>query len=498
MRVHFELVDKVTIRRAFVGLTFGLGCFDCEARDTTVTLWHHDGYGVSPNVDGGSKNIRFIRCQAIDALDGRDGGLPGNRIKGWEIEDGVHDVRLQECVVANAGGGGFFVRLHGAEGQLVKNVEFVRCRVKNVAGQGWFIRGWRHGCHTRDVRLINCESNRPVSILMGAEDVKIIGGEFNAKMSLGYYVDFPSNLPNAPYHKRLPARSVRIEGATIEHLVVNAQPGNDGVEEYLPDIVLEGVKTAKGISIVSVNGTAPTTRTLGVSGQSVVSMKDCLFGTKHLAWQDVGLRAYASVPVLPERVLSVPRCAEAPRIDGMGDDPCWADASRADIAQNLWDPERRKDQSLLRACYDDSAAYFLFECREAEMDKLRITGKKRDDDVWFDDSVEILFRRQTDPPDYSRQWVIGASGVVYDADMKDGPDWNTAARARVRRMSDRYVVEVAIPWKDLGGPPRKQEAWKANFLRYWATQRTRWIWSWQFSNYGNYRAIARMGRVTFE
>ena len=495
------LVDKVTIRRAFVGLTFGLGCFDCEARDTTVTLWHHDAFGASPNVDGGSKNIRFIRCRAVDAPHGRQGGLPGNRIKGWEIEDGVHDVRLEDCLVANAGGTGFMVRLHGADGQLVKNVEFLRCRVVNVPEQGWFIRGWRHGCHLRDVRLIDCKSDSPVAILMGAEDVKIIGGEFKTRMMLGYYIDLPSNMPTGPHYKRLPARSVTIRGAAVEQIFINTRKGNDDVQEYLPKIVLEDVTTTKGISVLSANGTRPTLRTVNVAGESVLSMKNCRFGTKDMAWQEFGRRAYDPVPTLPQRAMAVRRCAEAPKIDGAGEDDCWSKAGRAQIAQFLWGLERREGRSVLRACYDDRALYLLFQFREPDMGRLRLTGTKRDDDVWFDDSVEVLVRRGADPPDYSRQWVINAAGVLYDADTKNGGNniaWNSAAEVAAKRMSDRYVIEVAIPWRDLGGVPQKGETCKANFLRYTAFEAKRWIWSWQFSNYKSYRRASTMGTLTFE
>ena len=479
------LVDKVTIRRTFVGLTFGFGSFDCEARDTTVTLWHHDGFGASPGLDatdGGCGNIRFIRCRAVDALNGMQGGLPGERIKGWEVEDGVHDVYLEDCLVENTGGGGFFVRLHGADNQVVSNVEFVRCRVRNISGGGWFIRGWRHTSRLKNVRLIDCESDASVAILMGAEDISIQGGRYNTTMSIGFYWDYLSNLPNSGLYERLPARSVRVEGATITKVVVNAQKGNDGVEEYTPSIALVDLKTTDGISILSPNETDP-----GIP--SPVRIQNCrLVGQdKPLAWHDLGVRPYDPVPTLEMPTYVVSRCQLPPLIDGSNADDCWARQNNyADLSHNVIRPEVIRGQSLLRASYDDQGLYLLAECLEQNMEHLHAAHRNPDDDdIWNDDCVEFIMHRQNDPPDHFRKWIINASGAVFDSDST-GVNWNSNAKSAVRRYKDRYIIELSIPWKDLGGSPAHNELIKANFVRSKAAVRiptnpgTRWAWSWQY------------------
>ena len=487
------LVSGVTIRRPFVGLTFGLGCFDCEARDTTVTLWHHDGFGASPNLDGGSRGIRFIRCRAVDALNGIQGGLPGTRIKGWEIEDGVHDVYLEDCLVENTGGGGFFVRLHGADNQVVRNVEFVHCRVRNIAGCGWFIRGWRHTSRTKNVRLIDCESDAPVAILMGVEDVSVRGGRYNTTMSIGFYQDYMSNLPHSGLYERLSVRSVTVQGATIARLVVNAQKGNDGVEEYSPSVTLTDLETAKGISILSPN--EPD----GTSGNPV-KIENCRLGDKRLAWHDFGVRPYDPVPTLDTPTLAVSRCASSPTIDGSEKDDCWAqETSYADISRNVMRPETSYGQSWVRACYDDQALYFLVVCLEEKMGSLQADPRDRDDDeIWNDDGVEFFLHRQTDPPDEFRQWIVNASGAIYDGDRK-GAGWNSGARPAVKRYEDRFIIELSVPWKDLGGPPNHDELVKANFVRCRAADRsptnlgTRWIWSWQYEGVPSFGDTKKMG-----
>lgn len=60
------VIEKVTIRRPFVGLTFGLGVTYSEARDCTINQWHNDAFDVSGDGQSdGTHHIKFIRCRAL-------------------------------------------------------------------------------------------------------------------------------------------------------------------------------------------------------------------------------------------------------------------------------------------------------------------------------------------------------------------------------------------------------------------------------------------------
>ncbi|MDP7162091.1 MAG: hypothetical protein QF792_01175 [Phycisphaerae bacterium] len=45
----------------------------------------------------------------------------------------------------------------------------------------------------------------------------------------------------------------------------------------------------------------------------------------------------------------------------------------------------------------------------------------------------------------------------------------------VAKLDDRYVVEMAIPWSDLGDSPKAGETLRANFIRNRTTDSSRWL-----------------------
>lgn len=488
-------VKDVTIDRSFAGMTFGLGSHDCEAVNVKVTRFHHDAFGVTPGrVTAGASGITFRACVAADAPDGRNGGLPGGRIKGWEIEEGAQDVRLVGCEVRDTDANGFFVRPHGGRNKFeTRNVELIGCRVERAGDAAFMVKGLSNLQTTRDIRLIDCSTDTGcLQIMMNPDNVTVRGGTFG-RMTIGYYKDFDDDhhLPDGPWQElrdRLPTRSVTVEDVTVSGDVrINAGAGNDGGSAYAPDVRLTKV-TVKGDLYI-------------VGPPSAVTMDRCMIGGTTRAFSPEAyfqpLRA-SRVELEPESG-RVGRCAPPPSVDGRGNDGCWKAVEPLEIRHN---PEKTRrgigGHSFVRICYDDRAVYVLIECLESDMKKIRTAAKGRDADLWFDDCVEIFFHRQKDPDGYFHQWMISAAGVIYDGDQATGEKWNGSAKVAVKKRRDRYVVETAIPWTDLGGPPAEGEEILANFVRNRATDGTRWIWSWRRDATVVFGDTGKMGTLVLE
>lgn len=247
-------VDNVEIKRSFVGMTIGLGGHDCEVRDVKVTQFHHDGFGVTPErVDGGASNITFLRCVVSDSRHGRNGGMPGNRVKGWEIEEGAHNIRVIDCAVRDTDANGFFVRPHWSrkEAYDTKNIELVRCRVENAGKAAFMAKGFNHQQRILNVKFIDCYADTGnFQIMMSPDDVLVSGGQFGS-MTIGFYLDIADDhhFPNGPWdwtYGFLPVRAVAVKNVTVlGDIRINAMVGNDAKEDYTPDINLDGV-TVKG------------------------------------------------------------------------------------------------------------------------------------------------------------------------------------------------------------------------------------------------------------
>jgi len=234
------VIEKVTIKRPFVGLTFGLGVTHSEARDCTINQWHNDAFDVSGDAKTGSTHhIRFIRCQARNSPNETDGGLAGRRNNAWEIEDGCSDVELVDCVVEDAGGTSFGVRNHGwPHAVATQRISFTRCRTKNVRS-GWVVRGTDHQVTVSGVKLIKCQTDAVGSTFtQGVGGIEITDSSFTGLLLLGMRGTQAAELEIADR----PTRDVIISNTSIGRFKANLKPGNNGKMDYQPTAQLINVK----------------------------------------------------------------------------------------------------------------------------------------------------------------------------------------------------------------------------------------------------------------
>ena len=486
-------IDNVAIRRPFVGMTFGLGAHHCHASDITVTQFHHDAFGVTPGyVTAGASHITYERCTAADSMNGAKGGLPGTRIKGWEIEEGAQNIKLIDCTVRNTSANGFYIRPHAAHRNFeTKNVELIRCRVENAGGLAFNIQGATADQPVSNIRLIDCSTDTGgLAVQMNPDQIIVQGGHFG-HASIGYYADYDD-----PHHFRfgtttkdafpkLPARTVRFENVTVAgDLRINAAEGHDGHASFVPDTDLTNVRVGGDLYIVG--SAAPPTMT----GCRVTGVINTMTTANYFqALEDTRTPIELASGIMP-------LCAAAPIVDGQLEDACWRTGRPNDITNHFERQTRSKGgHTFVRMCYDDRAVYVAFDCRESRMDKLRTTAKARDADLWDDDCIEFFIHRDSDAQDHFRQWMINAAGVIYDGDKAAGEAWTSNVAAAAKQYNDRYVIEFSIPWTDLGGALRAGEEIRANFVRNRATDGNRYIWSWQYDGTVVFGDVSKMGTL---
>ncbi len=228
-------IEGVTIRRAFVSLTFGMGVAHSEARDCLVTDYYDDGFNASGDfVSDGCHHITFIRCRAVDSRPGADCA--------WEIEDGASNVTLVDCQAHNVHNSAFEVRSHAVKkSSQMRGITFIRCRATNVKNAatwtGWFVRGWDHHISTSGVTLVDCETNGNCTFVNGVNNVSVMGGRFTGRFLVGVY---PTDVSKKIDPRRTPhqARDVVVTGAEITALEANLSPAVGPKERYQPTLTL--------------------------------------------------------------------------------------------------------------------------------------------------------------------------------------------------------------------------------------------------------------------
>ncbi|HOZ46225.1 MAG TPA: DUF4091 domain-containing protein [Candidatus Hydrogenedentes bacterium] len=152
----------------------------------------------------------------------------------------------------------------------------------------------------------------------------------------------------------------------------------------------------------------------------------------------------------------------APTVDGQLDEPIWQ--SCAQLFPFIQMDAARTAQTPTRAWvfYDDAALYMAFRCDEPAMDQLAAECTMHDDSLWRDDCVEIMLQRPGD--DAFAQVIVNTNGATYDA-RDELHSWEPAIEAAVSKGDDAWIVELSVPWADLGAPPAPDSVWRGNFCR---------------------------------
>lgn len=172
----------------------------------------------------------------------------------------------------------------------------------------------------------------------------------------------------------------------------------------------------------------------------------------------------AEADKLPEAVIPVP--AVPPVIDGALDDACWQQAPLLPMGFLWGGLEKPKQKTEVRVLADREAFYVAFTCSESHMQQISAEKTERDSEVWQDDDVEVFLLPGRTPSANYYQVLVNAGGVVADLFPAGDLAWDAKGlKVAVKRLEDRWLVEIALPWQDLAGDKPLPAEWRANFTR---------------------------------
>ena len=166
------------------------------------------------------------------------------------------------------------------------------------------------------------------------------------------------------------------------------------------------------------------------------------------------------IPVLMPTFVS-----EALKVGGKIGDSSWAGAQKADNFQLIGGKGPATQQTEVRVCYDRSALHIRFECAEDAMDLIVVRYKEDNSPVWQDDSVEVFICPYSVASQAKCwQFVVNAAGAKACLRPGGSPiaaNWS----ATVRRLRDRWVANIVIPYETLKPLGRNEDCWRINFCR---------------------------------
>ncbi len=174
--------------------------------------------------------------------------------------------------------------------------------------------------------------------------------------------------------------------------------------------------------------------------------------------------------------------AEAPRIDGHMEDPCWVEAPAIGELTMVepWEGRAPGQRTVVKLLHDRDNLYVGLWCFDDQPERIRSSMRARDARLDPDDRVEILL----DPFEDRRTayfFQIGAGGSIGDILISNNggkfdKPWDTIWSGASTVTAEGWMAEIAIPFRSI---PRREGArtWGFNLKRYVRTRNEEYQWA---------------------
>ena len=179
----------------------------------------------------------------------------------------------------------------------------------------------------------------------------------------------------------------------------------------------------------------------------------------------------------PQSAFGISRVSSAPRIDGQIDQGEWELATRIliNIETNPNDnvPAEVGAEALLME--DGEVLYVAFIAQDPEPERIRAFYRDRDT-LWNDDWVGIILDTFNDERRafefFSNPFGVQADAIQDDINNEEDRSWNAIWDSAGQINDNGYVVEMAIPVKQLRFTPSEgDQTWGIDLVRYYPRDR---------------------------
>ena len=173
---------------------------------------------------------------------------------------------------------------------------------------------------------------------------------------------------------------------------------------------------------------------------------------------------------LAENPPLIPRLSNAPKIDGVLDNPLWEkEALKIEDFLQLSPKERGvpSEKTVAYLGFDEKNLYIAFRCYDSEARKLRASVTSRDNSI--DDDWILVFIDTFNEKRRAFTFMANPRGIQMDGlRIEEGGDenldlsWDAVFDSDGKIDEEGYTVEMAIPFKSLRFPDREEKLW--NFV----------------------------------
>jgi hypothetical protein len=115
--------------------------------------------------------------------------------------------------------------------------------------------------------------------------------------------------------------------------------------------------------------------------------------------------------------------------------------------------------ALAKIAWDYNNLYVAFEVDDTNLQSVNA-------DIWRDDCVEVFLDTNHDGGTSMRtddyHFIININNLLYDT-QGENTGWSSNLNSFVRTTVDGYIIEMSIPWSDIGGTPNNGDTMGIDF-----------------------------------
>lgn len=168
-------------------------------------------------------------------------------------------------------------------------------------------------------------------------------------------------------------------------------------------------------------------------------------------------------------LVTVPRVAQAPTIDGQVSAAEWEGAAVTGAFRDVMAGYPAAAPVRASLCYDAQALYALFICEGEDPEKLLGGAAARDSAIWDDSEAELFLAAEAWPAERYAHFMVNHAGAFAEElcvsavrDLAWNGEWQCAAG----RLDGAWCAEMAIPWRTLDlSAPEPGTRLRANLAR---------------------------------
>jgi hypothetical protein len=170
-----------------------------------------------------------------------------------------------------------------------------------------------------------------------------------------------------------------------------------------------------------------------------------------------------------DKTLRITRLTGAPTVDGVLDEPAWANATLVTDLHQLEPVEYAppSQRSEIRLYYDDDALYVAARLWDTEADRITAQVLRQGEGLASEDRFSVILDPYLDRRNGSR-FQVNPNGVRWEALYQDTTNlesnWDGIWLGAATRDAPGWTAEMAIPFKTVSFNPNNNE-WGINFER---------------------------------